>query len=95
MVEGASYAGFLVLAIEELLQRRFFGNPRWTKLRRSHFGAATKDPCSFFGAEEASRLDKLCGGVLSHPDSGTYELGWDYGEVFNITPHSVGVMCLR
>ena len=56
---------------------------------------ATTDPCSFFGAEEAARLDQLCGGLLSHPDSGTYELGWDYGEVFNITPHSVGVMCIR
>ncbi|BDA42812.1 hypothetical protein COCOBI_03-7050 [Coccomyxa sp. Obi] len=86
---------FWYFPIKEVIQNKFFNNTKWTQLRRSDMEWAAQDPCNFFGAGEARRLNALFDGKLMHPHSGCYELGMDWVQVFNITMHSVGVIGIR
>ena len=86
---------FWSFPIKEVIQSRFFTNPKWTALRRCDIDKAAQDSCSYFGSAEAKRLNEDFNGKLMDPDAGCYELGFDYGQVFNIATHSVGIICLR
>lgn len=86
---------FFYFPIKVVNQSRFFTNPKWTALRRYDIDKSAQDPCNYFGSAEAKRLNDGFNGKLMDPDAGCYELGFDYGQVFNIATHSVGIICLR
>lgn len=40
-------------------------------------------------------LDGISGGLFTSADSSAYELGFDFGQIFNFATHSTGILVLR
>ena len=75
------------------MQRKLFKNPAWCEHRGR--GRDTSDASTWYGAEDAKRINNMTGGQLFEADNSAYELGFDFGQVFTFKTHSAGIMCIR
>lgn len=48
-----------------------------------------------YGSDAATMLDGISGGLFTSADSSAYELGFDFGQIFNFATHSTGILVLR
>lgn len=69
-----------------------FGNPVWCRLRRKRKATNGHD---YRSSPEFARLDAFLGGIASQPHSGSYHLGFDFGNMFSFRVWSTGVIVLR
>ena len=82
---------FYFFGVKESI-KKLFAKPEWCALRGT--GRDTS-AAGFYGSREAQRLHDETGGRFSAPSSSAYELGFDYGQIFNFKTHSTGIMVLR
>ena len=48
-----------------------------------------------YGSREAARLNRVTRGLFGKDSSSAYELGIDFGQIFNFKTHSTGIVLLR
>ena len=72
--------------------RKLFGDPEWAAGRGKGRDASA---AGFYGSREAARLDRLTAGLFAQDSSSAYELGMDFGQIFNFKTHSTGIVLLR
>ena len=72
--------------------RKLFADPDWAAARSK--GRDTS-AAGFHGSAEAARLNRVTGGVFAKDSSSAYELGMDFGQIFNFKTHSTGIVLLR
>ena len=71
---------------------KLFGDPEWAAARGK--GRDTSAG-GFYGGPEAARLDRVTRGLFGKDSSSAYELGMDFGQIFNFKTHSTGIVLLR
>lgn len=82
-----------------IIRDRLFTNPAWTAVRGT--GRDKSDEGSYYASKEAERLDKAlkekygCPQGLDDPHTSTYEVGYDYVNMFTFKNHSTGVVVIR
>ena len=72
--------------------RKLFADPDWAAARGK--GRDTS-AAGFYGSCEAARLDRVTRGLFGKDSSSAYELGMDFGQIFNFKTHSTGIVLLR
>ena len=72
--------------------RKLFRDPEWAAGRGK--GRDTSS-AGFYGSPEAVRLNRVTGGLFAKDSSSAYELGMDFGQIFNFKTHSTGIVLLR
>jgi hypothetical protein len=69
-------------------------NPTYAEVRAS--AAARKKVVGCYrSSPDYNRLNTAAGGQLDDAKNSTYEIGYDDGAIFNVTPHSTGFIVLR
>jgi hypothetical protein len=71
---------------------KLFADPEWAAARGK--GRDTS-AAGFHGSPEAARADEVTDGLFSKAASSVYELGMDFGQIFNFKTHSTGIALLR
>lgn len=71
--------------------REYFADPEYCRLRRSD----RRDRSDFWSGEYAQRIDEWSGKILLELDNGAWEIGLDWGQVYNFKQRSTGFVMIR
>jgi hypothetical protein len=71
--------------------KRLFANPDFVALR----GKGRDEPGGYYASEECKRLHYHAGVELCDPSASVYEIGLDWGQVYDKAVHSMGIVVLR
>ena len=74
------------------LIRKLFADPEWAAARGKGMDTSA---AGFHGSGEAVRLNRVTRGLFAQDSSRAYELGMDFGQIFNFKTHSAGIVLLR
>jgi hypothetical protein len=74
--------------------RELWADPEFCKARNGE-AESKVEGTDFWGGEYAEEIDLSVGGLLFKPESGGYELGFDYGQSWKRKKYSLGAVCIR
>ena len=75
--------------------QQLFKNKDWCKLRRLGIANSQSNPLDFRASPEFERLQAATENCLSNPDNGLYDVGFDFGHMFQFKRHSCGFLGIR
>ena len=75
--------------------RQFFMDKEWCKLRRAGILNSQVNLHDYRASPEFMRLQSKTGNCLSDSDNGLYDIGFDFGQVFQFKSHSSGFLGIR
>ncbi len=85
---------FWYFGLARIIGDVLFGNSVWCRLRRTcmHQPQSGHD---FRSSPEFARLDSVVSQKAGHPDSGLYQVGFDFGQMFTFRAWSSGIISIR
>lgn len=83
---------FWYFGLARVIGDLLFGDSVWCRLRRMR---QPENPHDFRHSQEFARLDSVLSGKVSHPDSGLYQLDFDFGQMFTFRNWSTGIISIR
>ena len=75
--------------------KQMFHDKAWCKLRRHGISTSENNPLDFRASPEFARLQAATHNCLSDPDNGLYDIGFDFGHMFQFKRHSCGFLGIR
>ena len=85
---------FWYFGLDSALQQ-FFMDKKWCKLRRTGIVNSQVNPHDYRQSPEFVRLQSKTGDCLSDHSNGLYDIGFDFGQVFQFKSHSSGFLGIR
>jgi hypothetical protein len=70
--------------------RRLFANPDFVKLR-----GTSREDNGYYQSQECARLHEAAGVDKDDPSASVYDVGLDWGQVYDKSVHSMGIVVLR
>lgn len=76
--------------------RQLFQDQVWCKLRREGIAASSSaQTMDYRHSKEFERLNSVLGGCLDNASNGLYDIGFDFGQMFQFKEHSSGFLGIR